>query len=416
MIEMDPLLAIGILMIGGYFGGILANKVGFPKVSGYLIVGMLLSPSVFNLIPEKLINGNLNIITDIALGIIAYLVGGSFNLRDLKKVRKDIGWITFFEASGAGIFVAVLIMLFGYFSFLFNDNYEFFTKICVPMGLICGAISAATAPAAVMAIIREYKTHGILTTTLLAVIALDDAVAIIFTAVAISVSKVWLGLGGGESILLSKIFFLPLVYIVVSLGIGIIFGFFLINISKFAKTRQGLLVIVFGIIMFCVGITKMLKVSPLLAVMALGFIVINKSKYSKNMFSVIDEIEDVVFAVFFTLAGAHFDLRVMSTAWVWALIIVIGRFSGKFFGAKIGAVVSGAPLVVRKYLGLGLLPKAGVTVGLSLLVYQNPAFRNFANLMVNAILASIVINELIAPILTKYAFVKAGEIAGTKVE
>lgn len=406
--ETGPLLAIGILIIGGYFGGIIANKIGFPKVSGYLVVGILLSPSVLNLIPEMLINKNLNVIIDMALGIVAYLVGGSFHLDSLKKIRKDIGWVTFFEASSAGLFVALLILLFGFFPTLFNGNREFFIKTCIPMALICGAISAATAPAAVMAIIREYKARGSLTTTLLAVIALDDAIAIIFTAIAISIAQVWLG--SMELFSLSKMFLLPLIYIITSIIIGGISGFFLINISKLAKTKQTLLVIVFGMIMFCVGITKMLNISPLLAVMALGFTVINKGGYSKDMFRVIDDIEDVIFAVFFTLAGAHFNLEVMKIAWAWGLIIVLGRFSGKFLGAKMGAIVAGSPLVVRKYLGLGLLPKAGVTVGLSLLIAQNPNFTNFASLLVNAMLASVIINELIAPPLTKYALFKAGEI------
>ena len=343
-----------------------------------------------------------------ALGIVAYLVGGSFHLGSLKKVRKDIGWVAFFEASSAGLFVALLIMLFGSFFSFFNGNRDFFMKVCLPMGLICGAVSAATAPAAVMSIIREYKARGVLTTTLLAVIALDDAAAIIFTAIAISIAKVWLG--SAELFSLSKMFIFPLVYIICPLCIGAVFGFFLIKTSKLAKTRQTLLVIVFGIIMFCVGISKMLNVSPLLAVMALGFTVVNKGGYSKDMFGVIDEIEDVIFAVFFTLAGAHFNLGVMKVAWAWGLIIIIGRFTGKFLGAKVGSIVAGAPLVVRKYLGLALLPKAGVTVGLSLLIYQTPLFKEFASLMVNAVLASVIINEIIAPPLTKYALFKAGEI------
>jgi len=127
------------------------------------------------------------------------------------------------------------------------------------------------------------------------------------------------------------------------------------------------------------------------------------------MFTVINDIEDIVFAMFFTLAGAHFDLGVVKSAGILALLIVIGRFSGKFIGAKIGAVVSHAPAMIRKYLGFGLLPKAGVTIGLVLLVQQNSVFSVIKVIMVNAILASVIINELIAPPLTKYALFKAGE-------
>lgn len=181
--------------------------------------------------------------------------------------------------------------------------------------------------------------------------------------------------------------------------------------SRFAKTRKTLLVTVLGMIMLSIGTAKILGISSLLANMAMGFVIVNKMKPSEEMFGVIDDIEDVIFAIFFTLAGAHFDLGVVKTAGILALLIVIGRFSGKFIGAKMGAAISQAPVVVRRYLGLGLLPKAGVTVGLVLLVQQNSTFTIIGPIMVNAILASVIINELIAPPLTKYALFKAREVA-----
>ncbi|GAI30753.1 unnamed protein product, partial [marine sediment metagenome] len=187
------------------------------------------------------------------------------------------------------------------------------------------------------------------------------------------------------------------------------FGFTLVYMSRFAKTRKTLLVTVLGIIMLSIGATKVLGISSLLANMAIGFVVVNKMRSSGNMFSVINDIEDVIFAMFFTLAGAHFDLGVVKTAGILALLIVIGRFSGKFVGARIGATISQAPTVVRKYLGFGLLPKAGVTIGLVLLTQRNSAFSVIGTIMVNAILASVIINELIAPPLAKYALFKAGE-------
>jgi len=406
---MNSILAIGILIIAGFFGGLVAKKIRYPRISGYIIVGMLLSPSVLNVIPSGLIRGDLSVITDIALGIVAYLIGGSLNLERLKKLGKNIVTITPFEALGAWIFVSLLIIFLGHFVIKFDGLNPNFYQTYLPMAIIIGAISCATAPAAVLAIIHEYRAKGPLTTTLLGVVALDDAFAILGYAIAISIAGVLII--GVQALSLYQMLIVPILDIAGSLLLGTSFGFVLVYMSRFARTRKTLLVTVLGMIMLSIGTAKILGISSLLANMAMGFVIVNKMKPSEEMFRVIDDIEDVIFAMFFTLAGAHFDLGVVKTAGILALLIVIGRFSGKFVGAKMGAAISQAPTAIRKYLGFGLLPKAGVTVGLVLLVQQNSTFTIIGPIMVNAILASVIINELIAPPLTKYALFKAGEVA-----
>jgi len=143
--------------------------------------------------------------------------------------------------------------------------------------------------------------------------------------------------------------------------------------------------------------------------MTVGFVVVNKMRNSENMFKVIDDIEGIIFAMFFTLAGLHFDLGVMKIAGILAILIFIGRCVGKFEGTRIGASISHAPRIVKKYLGFALLPTVGVAVGLAILAKQHPAFSVIGNIMVSAILASVIINELVAPLLMKYAIFKAGE-------
>ncbi len=406
---MNSILAIGILIIAGFFGGLVAKKIRYPRISGYIIVGMLLSPSVLNVIPSQLIREDLSVITDIALGIVAYLIGGSLNLERLKKLGKNIVTITPFEALGAWIFVSLLIIFLGHFVIKFDGLNPNFYQTYLPMAIIIGAISCATAPAAVLAIIHEYRAKGPLTTTLLGVVALDDAFAILGYAIAISIAGVLII--GVQALSLYQMLIVPILDIAGSLLLGTSFGFVLVYMSRFARTRKTLLVTVLGMIMLSIGTAKILGISSLLANMAMGFVIVNKMKPSEEMFRVIDDIEDVIFAMFFTLAGAHFDLGVVKTAGILALLIVIGRFSGKFVGAKMGAAISQAPTAIRKYLGFGLLPKAGVTVGLVLLVQQNSTFTIIGPIMVNAILASVIINELIAPPLTKYALFKAGEVA-----
>ncbi len=406
---MNSILAIGILIIAGFFGGLAAKKIRYPRISGYIIVGMLLSPSVLNLIPSQLIRGDLSVITDIALGIVAYLIGGSLSIERLRKLGKNIITITPFEALGAWIFVSLLIIFLGHFVIKFDGLNPNFYQTYLPMAIIIGAISCATAPAAVLAIIHEYRAKGPLTTTLLGVVALDDAFAILGYAIAISIAGVLII--GVQALSLYQMLIVPILDIAGSLLLGTSFGFVLVYISRFARTRKTLLVTVLGIIMLSIGTAKILGISSLLANMAMGFVIVNKMKPSEEMFRVIDDIEDVIFAMFFTLAGAHFDLGVVKTAGILALLIVIGRFSGKFIGAKMGAAISQAPTAIRKYLGFGLLPKAGVTVGLILLAQQNSTFTIIGPIMVNAVLASVIINELIAPPLTKYALFKAGEVA-----
>ncbi|MBA7648496.1 hypothetical protein ES703_56282 [subsurface metagenome] len=404
---MDLILASGILAIAGFFGGLVARKIKFPRISGYIIVGILLSPSLLNVIPSELIRGDLSVITDITLGVVAYLIGGSLNMQRLKKFGKTIISITFCEAIGAWIFVTLLIASLGHFIIRFSTPNPNYYQTYLPMAIIIGAISCATAPAATMAIIHEYRAKGPLTSTLLGVVALDDAFAIISYAIAISAAEMLIISLGAIS--LYRMLIVPLLDIAGSLLLGTGFGFALIYMSRFARTRKTLLVTVLGTIMLCIGAAKILDMSALLANMTMGFVIANKIRRSEEMFGVISDIEDVLFAMFFTLAGAHFNLGIVKTAGILALLIIIGRFSGKFIGARIGASISQAPTVVRRYLGFGLLPKAGVTVGLILLAQKNSAFSTIGTVMVSGVLASVIINELIAPPFTKYALFKAGE-------
>ena len=402
---MNSILVVGIFVVVGLFGGFVARKIKFPTISGYIVIGICLS--LLNVIPRELINGELNVITDVSLGIIGYLVGGSLDLKRLKKFGKDIISITPSQLMGAWIFVTLLIAFLGPLIVRLGIPNPNFYQTYLPLAIVIGAVSCATAPAATVAIIHEYKASGPLTTTLLAVIALDDALCIITYAIGSSVAEALIT--SLKNISLYKMLIFPTINIVGSILLGIAFGFGLIYISRFAKTRQKLLAMVLGTILLCVGTAKALGIFSILANMAMGFVIANKMRHHENMFKVINDIEDVVFAMFFTLAGAHFDLGVIKAAGILGLLIVIGRCSGKLIGVRIGASISHAPSVVKKYLGFCLLPKAGVTVGLAILAKQHPAFSSIRNIMVSGILTSVMINELIAPPLMKYAVFKAGE-------
>ncbi len=399
--EMNLVLAIGIIIVIGFLGGLATKRIKFPRITGYIIIGILLSPSLLNIISAATIE-NLDIMTNIALGIIAFLIGGSLHLETLRKLGRSIAWITPFQSLGAWLLVTLLLVFLS--PFILTIPNATLSQTYFPMALIIGAVSCATAPGAIMAIIHEYKASGPLTTTLLAVVTLDDAIAVIAFAMALGICQPLVSGAGGISFY--EMLGVPFLHIAESIAIGILFAFALIYIAKLVKTPDLLLVIVFGMIMLCNGLADLLGISAILANMVAGFVVMNKAR-KREMFLVVEKIEDVIYAIFFVLAGLHFDLSVMKTAGILALLIILGRCLGKYFGARAGATISHASGEVKKYLGLALLPKAGVTIGLVILAKR--AFPTFGAIMVNAVLASVIINELIAPPLTKYAILKAGE-------
>jgi Kef-type K+ transport system membrane component KefB len=265
-------------------------------------------------------------------------------------------------------------------------------------------MASATAPAVVIAIIHEYKAKGPLTTTLLSVVALDDAIAIVAFSIALGISVPLVAMASSFS--WYEMLAVPFLEIVESIAIGAALSLALIYMAKLAKSRSLLLVVVLGTIMLCVGVSNLLGTSEILANMVIGLVVANKARRDE-MFLVIDDIEDVVFAMFFVLAGLHFDLGALKSAAILALLVVVARLCSKYFGTRLGARLAGSPDVVRKYLGFALLPQAGVAIGLALLAQS--AFPSFGTLIFNAVLASVIINELVAPPLTKYAIFKAGE-------
>ena len=399
--EMNLALAIGIIIVIGFFGGVVAKRLKFPRSTGYIVVGILLSPSVLNIISGAAIK-NLDIFTDIALGIIAFLIGASLHLESLRKLGKSIAWITPFQSLGTWLLVTLMLaFLWPLVSPIPNAT---FYNTYFPIAFIMGAISCATAPAATIAVVNECKAKGPFTTTLLAVVALDDAIAVIAFAIAVGVCQPLVSGAGGISFY--QMLGVPFLEIAQSIGIGAAFAFALIYIARLVKTRALLLVVVFGMIMACIGVTNLLGISSILANLTAGFIVVNRVRESE-MFLALEEIEDVIFAMFFVLAGLHFDLGVMKTAGILTLFIVLSRSLGKYFGARAGATISHASDEVKKYLGLALQPKAGVSVGLVLLAER--AFPAFGAIMVNAVLGGVIIKELIGPPLTKYALFKAGE-------
>lgn len=409
----DIALAIGVMLIAGFLGGVVMRKLKFPRVTGYIVVGVLLSPSVLGSLGldflSKAAVDSLDIITNVALGIVAYAIGSSLRLESLRKLGRSIAWITPLQSLGTWLIVT-LVLAFLSPLVLAIPGATFF-QFYFPMALIIGAIASATAPALTLAIVHECRARGPLTTTLLAVVAIDDAIAVIAFAIAVGVAQPLVSGVGGVSFY--QMLTVPFLHILESVGIGTAFGFALINIAKLVKSRKLVLVVVLGVIIACVGVTNLLGISLIMANMVVGFVVANRGRKDEP-FPVIESIEDVVFTVFFVLAGMHFDLGVMKTAGILAVSLFAIRFAGKYYGARIGAKIAHAPEAVKKYIGFALLPQAGVAIGLALLAKRAfPDFPVLTDVLLNAVLASVIISELASPPLVKYALFKSGEAAGS---
>ncbi len=402
-----PLLAVGLLLIGSFLGGWAANALKLPRVSGYLVAGMLMSPSFLNVLPSSLTSRDLASLTEVALAIIAYSIGGSLVYKRLRQLGKSIAWITVAQAAGAFLFTTASLL---FVWPLLTD----FPQICASeraltwvVSIVIGAISAATAPGAVLAIISEYRAKGPFTTTLLGVIALDDGLTIIFFAIASTVANILLNPG---SVSFFYMAITPLWEIGLSIILGTIAGIGLQYGVHLARRPSSVLMIVLGAICVASGASIVLHASPLLTNMTVGFIAANWEPRHHQLFHVLEQIEEPIFGLFFSLAGAHFDMTVIKQAGLLGIVILIVRVMGKQAGTWLGANLSGASPAVKKYLGLGLSPQAGVTVGL-VLIAEEFLPSGVSDIVVNAVIGSVILNELIAPPLVTFAFKKAGEVS-----
>ncbi len=403
----NPLLAVGIMMLLAFWMGRAANAANLPRVSGYLVAGILLSPSLFGILPKELVNFKLQVMTDISLGIIAYSIGGSLDYRRLKHLGKSILWITSTQASGA--FIATLATLLLVLPFFpgFSTGTDDFLRSYLPISLVIGAISAATAPGAVLAIISELKARGPFTSTLLGVIALDDAVTIIFFAIAATVAHSLINPG---TVKLLKMVEIPATEIGLSGILGASCGSALKLMGRFIHRKEAILMITLGILFTATGLAIIFDLSPILTNMVTGCFVINTQRGHHNFFMGLEQIEEPIFGIFFALAGAHLDFMVMKVAGVLSIVILISRLVGKQLGALIGAKISRAPEKITRYLGLALFPQAGVTIGL-ILAAQDIFSEPLAEILLNVVVGSVILNEIISPPLVKFCLRKAGEIA-----
>lgn len=387
---MTNILYLGIIILAAVGTAKILRKLKFPNVTGYLIAGVLIGHNVLNIVPKSAVD-DLSIISEVALGFIAFSIGSSFRIPDLKKQGASTIVITLMESLVAMLFVFVVLVAFFHTS--------------VPFALMLSSIACATAPAATLMVIRQYNARGPLVDTLLPVVALDDAVSIMAFGISASISQTLLT---ASNLNVQTMVLEPLREIFLALIIGAALGFLLCFLLRKSKSQGNVLNLEIAIIFVGIAVASLLKVSSLLLCMAIGAVIANLAPNPRNAFSILDPFTTPIFLAFFTISGAALDMGALaSVGWIGIAYLVI-RALGKWVGAFVSCTIYKKPQSVIKNIGLALMPQAGVALGLSLTAAN--ILGAHGEQVRTVILATTVVYELIGPMAAKFALKRAGEI------
>lgn len=386
---MHILLSLAAAMFAGLLFTRPAKKIGLPNVTAYLVAGLVVGPYCLGAIPKNSTE-ILGTVTTAALGFIAFSIGSEFKISDLKHVGTRITVITLFEALCAVFLVDTALII---------------ARFPLPLSLMLGAIAAATAPAATLMVVRQYKAKGPVTSTLLPVVAMDDAVCLIAFAVSSSLS---FALASGEALTFRAAVLEPLFEIAMSLAAGFVIGIAATYFIKFFHSRANFLCITAAAILLGVGIAEQFNLSSLLLCMMIGATIANMCNKADRVFEVTDGWTPPLFMLFFVISGAQLDIAAIPSLGLIGVIYIFVRVIGKWAGAAIGAKLTHSEPTVCKYLGVTLLPQAGVAIGMAQLSLTR--LPQYGTQIQAVILCATLIYELVGPILTKRALISAGEI------
>ena len=411
---MSTLLVVSIALLAGLLMTRLFKPLKLPSVTAYLIAGVLVGPYCLGKLgihgvgfdtPEFL--ESVRLVSDVALGFIAFSIGNEFRLEDLKKTGKQAFVIGIFQALAATFFVDLALLGLG----LLMPG-----KISVAQAITLGAIATATAPAATLMVVRQYKAKGPLTKLLLPIVALDDAVGLVVFAVSFGIAKT---LVSGQVDLIS-IIVNPIIEISLSLLLGAVMGWVLTQLEKLFNSNTNRLNLTIGVVLITASISMInfsagpvhVQFSSLLTCMMLGTVFCNICPLSHDLMGATDKWTSPIFALFFVISGAELDLGVFTdwTVIVIGIVYIIFRCIGKYLGTLLSAKATKCEPQICKYLGVTLFPQAGVALGMCAIAATTLVGAE-GSLIRNITLFAVLIYELIGPLLTRQALAAAGEIA-----
>ncbi len=419
------LMPIAIAMTAGLLLSRLVKKIKLPAVTGYLLAGVLIGPyclgklgaaldfSWLGYISSESVEADA-ILSKVALGFIAFAIGDEFRLDQLKKIGKQATVIGVVQAIVATVVVdAALVGLY----FLLPEG-----TISIPAVLVLGAIATATAPAATLMVVRQYKAKGKLTDILLPIVAIDDAVGLVVFAISFGVAE---ALAGGGSLDVISVLVEPLLEVVLSLLLGLVLGILFSLAERFfnSNSKRLTLSITFVIMAVAISLAEFhigeihIKFSSLLVCMMLGTVFCNMCDFSEEIMNKTDKWTAPLFVLFFVLSGAELKFDVFGNVWIVlvGVVYIIFRSIGKIGGAAVSAKATNCEPNIVKYLGITLLPQAGVALGMSAEVAKSTVLGGNGDIVRNITLFAVLVYELVGPMLTKIALTKAGDIIPRKV-
>jgi Kef-type K+ transport system membrane component KefB len=389
---MNVVLALSLIFLGGFLAAKLFRTAKIPAVTSYILLGIAIGPSGLGIIPEGILAAS-GFISDVVLGLIAFSIGRYFSFDHFKQIGKPVMYISIMAA-----LAPLCLVILGMFFFLNEPLY---------LAILFGAISTATAPAATLLVVEETKAKGPLAETLVGVVAIDDAWGLIIFAISLMAAKA-IVVEESTGFQLIVITGLALAEILASLAIGIAFAVILHHYSRKVVDPSDLEILTLGVMLLTVGAATHFDLSVLLSCMALGAALININPQGFKLFDSIHPIDTPLYLIFFVLSGALLELNMLKEIGLLGTAYIFFRVVGKVGGSYLGGKISGAKDTVKRYIGLGLLPQAGVALGVALIARDQ--LPQAGDLIFSTIVATTVIFELFGPLATRTALELAGEV------
>jgi Kef-type K+ transport system membrane component KefB len=404
---MEITLLLAVILIVGFLAAKAGQTFRLPSVTGFIAAGVFLGPSGLNIITAEATSNQLAHFTQIALMLIAFGIGEHLELKRLKITAKTVLSICLADIVAAFLLVAGGIFFITWLTSPAGAGWH--TKDYLVLAIILATVSIATAPGTILFITRESRAVGPMTTTLLQVVAVNNGLAIVLFGVALVLAR---QVVGAEQTILGTILVI-LAKISFSLLLGIATGLVIDFVIHRLQDRGEMLTAGLALLLLSGETARLLKLSPLLVGIAIGFTIVNRDHRDVRLFRTLNSFEPPIYVLFFTLAGAHLDFSALTVAGWLGFVYFLLRFTTKTAGAYLGGTLAGAPDIVRKYLGLALVPQAGVAIGLIFLINNDPNLHVYAAILTPTVLVGVLFAELIGPACTKYALDRSGEVPGT---
>ncbi len=403
--EVNLVLALSLLLTVGFALARLAKLAHLPSVMGYLVAGIALGPSGFDFMGDALAEGRLDVFTHIALMLVAFGIGERFDLQQLRPSAQALIRVSAGESLGTFLLVGLGVGAAAWAAGAGGANAGW--TLWIAVALVCASIAVATAPAATIAVIRELDASGPISRLVLSSLVVNNALSITLFGLTVAAARALLGTSGGSGLLLVLS---PLVEPLGSLGLGVVVGLVIDAIVHKLAKRADVLIVALAGVFLCGGLASFLGLSSLLAGVAAGFAVVNRDRRDVRAFRALNDFEPPLYGIFFALAGAQLHLRELAASGAIGAAFVVMRGVGKYLGAWWGARAAGMPRKLASSVGLGLLPQAGLAIGLAYLVRQDASLEAIRNIVIEVVVASVVINELIGPPLVRLMAIRAGEL------